>query len=113
MLLHGLWAYVFRPEPDPVCRTSRHVEPTLPVPQRRRKDTPSTFCGSQIQLRPPIEGMSNEFPVDQVPTVIDGHTGEELEGRSRDEVVVSGSADGGIGVESGQDGVTVGSHDAL
>jgi hypothetical protein len=113
MLVQGPWAYVFGPEPDPVCRTSRHVKPTFPVPQRWGKDTSSTFCGPQIQLRSPVQSMSNELPVDQVPTVVDGHSGEELEGRSRDEVVVSGSADGGIGVESGQDGVTVGSHDAL
>lgn len=57
--------------------------------------------------------MSNELPVDQIPAVVDGHSGEELKGRSCDKVVVSGSANGGIGVESRQDRVTVGGHDGV
>ena len=56
--------------------------------------------------------MTYQLPGDQISRLIDWNTWEELECRGREEVVVSYSADGGVGIEAGYDGVAERCHDA-
>lgn len=59
--------------------------------------------------------MADDGPVNKVPRVIDRNTGEILKGACREKVVGTHTADGGVGVEAADDGIShwVEDHDAL
>lgn len=52
--------------------------------------------------------MANESPVQQIFAMVDGESGKVFECRGYEEVVAPNSADGGIWVEAGEDGICVG-----
>jgi hypothetical protein len=88
----------------------RHVPPPIVISERGREDTAAALHGSQIQLRPAVQSVSDEPPADQVSAGVCGHAGEVLECGRGEEVVEANTADGRVGVESCNDGITEG-HD--
>lgn len=52
--------------------------------------------------------MTDQAPIHQVLTGVDGYTGRVLKGRGREKVVFAYTAYRGVGIEAGNDGVSIG-----
>lgn len=63
-----------------------------------------------VELTLAREGVANQFPFDQIETVVNGSAGEILESRSGTEVIFADSNDGRIRVESLDDRVLYHGH---
>lgn len=63
------------------------------IPQCRRPDSGRHGHSPHIQLPGPIERMPYQLPIDKIRRVVDGHSREELERASSEEIVLSYSAD--------------------
>ena len=77
------------------------------VSDSRREDASRYVLAVEGELRLAVEHMSQLRPVHEVLAREDGHAGEKRERRVDQIIGVPLAADGGVGVESGQDGVEV------
>lgn len=101
---------------DDVKQSSDQVEGPVDVSQGWGEYSSAGSSASQVQLGWSIEGMSDGFPLYpcpalassvnllfvarlQIPGMVDGHTGEELERACCQEIVFANPDDAGIWVE--------------
>jgi hypothetical protein len=88
-----------------VYTTSRHVKATVVVAEGGRIDASTAVDTTQKQLAWAIESVANDFPINNVLGVINGNAREELKGGGGKEIVITDSANRGVGIESWQNGI--------
>src|SRR5262249_20767278 len=80
------------------------------VAEARGPDAAGVRVAAHVELALAGQRAGDEVPVGEIARVVNLHTGERLEGRGGDVVVVADAEDRGVGVEAGEDGVAERGH---
>ena len=83
-----------------------HIIGALMVANRRGIDAQPGVSSFQRQLTLTVEHITDQLPIDQVLGVIDGYTRERTEGRVHQIEVIPYPAHAGVGVITGNNGIT-------
>src|SRR6266702_1975201 len=87
-----------------------HIERTLMVPHGGRKNATRTGHLCQRELACSCQAMTNLSPVDQITALKDGNARKILKATRHQVVILSHTADTGIGVETWNHGIRVGNE---
>jgi hypothetical protein len=88
-----------------------HVKNPVVETNGGRVDPPGGAAVLQGKLLRTVEAVTQKFPVNQIPAVINRYSGKELKTRANQVIILPPAADARIRIKTGDYGVLIGIHD--